>query len=444
MAKSSVKQVILHAGLHKTSTSSIQKTLYSEKNKSFLHDKGYFYIEDWHFNNSVPIYSLFSENPDAYHMHQRYNRYIADIKILNKKYLNEFHNQVRCTSFPSLIISGEDISLLNKDCLKKLDNFFKDQFSEDVAVKIIIFVRNPITWIASSVQENVKIGLTVDEQLDDMKKKISRLYRNRISKFIKVFGRDNVRVVSFEDSIQSFQGPVGFFLSILGFSKQEIGNFFIERANVGMSDFAVNFLDYINKKEPLLVNGKLNPVRRRGDITSLHKMKGAKFDLSVKLKRELYELAVSDMQWLKKKFNINYLDNNFKNNIINNKLNDHLAEEIEKIIPTFSLALLLLLKDFISLSYKVPEIKNKKLLTIIEKYINIRKVEDRIFRNLNIDQTKRVFLYRELALLLESFDQIEAARIFMGEALRFNPAGSFIRKKYNEYEICLKSERNNF
>src|SRR6056297_2978459 len=56
------KTIILHVGVTKTGSTSIQKTLFYEKNRELLAKKGYLYPKCWDPNHSRQVLSAFCLN----------------------------------------------------------------------------------------------------------------------------------------------------------------------------------------------------------------------------------------------------------------------------------------------------------------------------------------------------------------------------------------------
>ena len=76
--KTKIKEIILHVGLHKTATASIQRTLYL--NDELLKKKDYLYPKCWPYNHSIPIYSAFCDHPENYHINIKKKYSKEDIK----------------------------------------------------------------------------------------------------------------------------------------------------------------------------------------------------------------------------------------------------------------------------------------------------------------------------------------------------------------------------
>lgn len=301
-----IEEVILHVGLHKTGTTSIQNTLFEEVNNKLLEKKDYLYPKSLFSNHSVPIYSAFCDYPEKYHINFKKGYNLAEIKGINERNLVRLKTEITEREQSKLIISGEDISLLSIDNLNALKKYVKSITSNDVMIKVIIYVRNPISWSASSIQQYIKGGATYQNSIKSIKNTLKNLFKNRIDKFVQVFGKNYLNVYSFEEAVAHKYGLVGHFLSKLGFNNNEICKFNIKRANESISLIAGDILSFINEKIPMIKDGKLHEKRSFGDYIPFLYIKGPKFDIPYYVKKELFVNCQEDINWLKENFGINY------------------------------------------------------------------------------------------------------------------------------------------
>ncbi|XEC93759.1 hypothetical protein AB6A23_20745 [Paenibacillus tarimensis] len=314
-----INEIILHVGLHKTGTTSIQQTLFLKGNSNFLESKGYLYPNSWNVNHSIPVYNLFCDHPEKYHINIKNEYSIAEIRDINKRYLKRLEAEIVERDQTKLIISGEDISSLSLDNLIALKKYLRSISTNDVTIRVIIYVRNPITWSISAIQTMIKGGETYQNTFQHLSFILINLFRNNITKFVQVFGKEQVDIYTFEEAVAHASGPVGHFLSSLGFSDNEIGNFNIVRANESASQTAVDIMSFINEKLPMIRNGKLHEKRTNGDILPLLNIKGVKFDIPYSDKKKLFENSQDDVKWLKDSYGIDYsfLKEPQKNEVIN-------------------------------------------------------------------------------------------------------------------------------
>ena len=111
------------------------------------------------------------------------------------KQYNFFHTKMlanisKLQTRDGVIFSGENISLLSAEELSKMKIFFTERI--DARFKIILFIREPVSWTASMVQENIKHG-----QPNIRASEEHRLSR-RISNLREVFG-DDVLLFEYEE-----------------------------------------------------------------------------------------------------------------------------------------------------------------------------------------------------------------------------------------------------
>ena len=206
---------IIHVGLHKTGSTSIQN--FCGQNKIWLESNGIYYpsFEDkvW-FNHSIPLSLVFRNNHGIKNhsvvsvFDSNDNRVVAANQFL-KYFKNEIKQQQSAKN--SILLSGEDISIFELDEL----NIFKEFLFSCGAteIEIILFVRHPIDFVMSGAQELVRAGLF---QLGDAMR-IGNLQQSqlKIQKLQKVFGKENIKVHNYNLAING-NGIIDYFLSLLG------------------------------------------------------------------------------------------------------------------------------------------------------------------------------------------------------------------------------------
>jgi hypothetical protein len=181
-------QCIIHIGMHKTGSTSIQESL------AGFEDESFFYARlEGSGNHSLPIFSLFAPRPERHHLHRSAGRSSEDIRAYIDNVWNQLDRSIAKARGRTLLISGEDISGLQEPALIKLRDCFRERFKQ---LTIVGYVRAPAGFIASSFQQRVKSG-TIDF-FDLMR--MYRNYEETFGKFDRVFGRDNVRLYKFDPS----------------------------------------------------------------------------------------------------------------------------------------------------------------------------------------------------------------------------------------------------
>lgn len=150
-----------------------KKTLYKER--SALAGAGIlypvFYIgEEPVENHSIPFYSLFCDNPEEYHVNVRKEITTDEaISKLHSDYCRQIETQI--SNFPgdTLVISGEDITLLSKKELVSFRSYLTAITQPDVHFSIILICRHPVAWFKSYSQTFVLTrGITIENQLKSL------------------------------------------------------------------------------------------------------------------------------------------------------------------------------------------------------------------------------------------------------------------------------------
>ncbi len=368
-----ISEIFLHVGLPKTATSSIQNTLFSKKNSKFLEENDYFYPKHWPPSHNRPIYSNFCDQPEKWHANKKKKYSIKEIKKSNEAFLHSIEKDIKETTCTKLIISSEGISNLTSDNLLNLRNYFLSICGKQVKFNIIIYVRNPISLLISTIQQRVKGGHTEQVALKSVMKKNLSLFQEKIEKFSKVFGSESVKIYSFEEAIKHEFGPVGYFLALLNVNNDEISRFHYKRSNEGLSMFSVKFLSYVNMKMPLMIDGKLQKNRTPRDSRPLFNIHGPKYDISYTDKTIIIENSRHDVDWLRKNYGIDYSSPSFSKNQNNIEITEKTIHDLKNTFQNLSRPFRLLLIEFLQLyADSVDDEKNKisilNLIHDLKKY----------------------------------------------------------------------------
>lgn len=363
METSGITEIILHVGMHKTGTTSIQNTLFNTTNNKLLEKKDYLYPLSWPNNHSIPIFSAFCDYPENYHINIKKGYSITEITNINKQYLESLKMEIAKREQSKLIISGEDISVLSIDNLNDFKKYLKSISTNDVSIKVVVYVRDPVSWSASVIQQRIKGGTTYQNSLLDLRADLKNYFFNILNKFIQVFGKESINIYAFEEAVKHKYGPVGYFLSTLGFNNQEISQFNIIKANESISFIAADIISFINEKIPMIEDGKLNAKRTPNDFSYFSVIKGPKFDLPFNVKKELFQCCKEDIKWLKENFGIDY-SKIPQVSQINHEFTEEITECIKKVYCNEQLSILLkgLVLDYLHIQLKNSTNNYSKLL----------------------------------------------------------------------------------
>lgn len=337
-------ECVLHIGLHKTGSTSIQKFLQQNRQLLLVYNINYLVLNK---NNSNPLYSLYCQDPIRYGANKRLG---IDTKKKVKRYNNTikeiFINELTKNNSKQFIISGEDLSFLNYEGVKNLKNDITAYFDD---IKIVVYVRNPISTIRSKISHFIaNEGWSIDKRISVANKYPDKLvyYKNPLLRYFEIFGKNNVIVKPF-DKKYLYKGDVvkDFALSV-NISEEIIDHDNLKNENYSFSENALKIFSFLNINFPLFINNKFNIARGKFQKPLrmlLGEIKGEKISISNGMIDNIYNKCADDLTWLYNNTGINF----FKNNLIaikrenNNIQNKELNEEIY----LFSNLLLKMLKN---------------------------------------------------------------------------------------------------
>ena len=208
----------LHLGFHKTASTSFQFTC--SRNRELLSSFGITYPifnclaakKLLSNNHQLLIYPLYCKNPKSYRAFIRWNLIDQMEEVINS-YRQQLEECLEKSN--NIILSGEDISLLDKDNLEKLVEKIK---SYDYKVYIFALVRSPYNFCCSIIQQHIKSGkyrnlISLNDLLPThLNVNINACTRSKVVEKLKSTFQENIQFYSFEDASKHNYGPVGFLI----------------------------------------------------------------------------------------------------------------------------------------------------------------------------------------------------------------------------------------
>ena len=177
---------IVHIGMHRTGSTSIQHSLHGFRNDQFAYAR----LGD-DPNHSLAIHSLFALEPERHHLHRRNGANPASVSDYITKMRAELQQAVSDSEGRTLIVSGEDISALPRESLIRLRDDLGSRFDD---LTVVGYVRAPTELMTSSFQHRVSLGAVSQFDVDRQ----YRSYEGTFGIFDEVFGREKVNLWKFD------------------------------------------------------------------------------------------------------------------------------------------------------------------------------------------------------------------------------------------------------
>jgi glycosyltransferase involved in cell wall biosynthesis len=282
-----MRRLVLHFGMHKTGSSSIQNSL-AKANLG----PGWEYAKLGNPNHSELIQSAFIQDPFRLRGHQLQNISKQQSLQLKAEHRALFESSLKDCSKDNLIISGEELCNLTQDELSDLNAICLALGFQTEAVG---YVREPKSRIESAFQQRLKSMHPTDiGELDD----VFPQYRQALGKFGNVLGDSNVSYWRYGTDTLVDQCVVKDFLFRLGIRPKQIT---VQNDNESISLRSVRFLYTYRKLGPGVEPGSHVLKHNEMLVHQLTALNGPKLSFSKTLIDPIIESNQDDIQWVNSK-----------------------------------------------------------------------------------------------------------------------------------------------
>ena len=281
------KTCILHIGLPKTGSTSIQVAFHANRETLLLHGIHYFSVEP---NHSRQIRSAFIKHPEGYHMNIRLGLNAEESRRYAQQALDALEREIAGSDMPFFMISAETISFFKVDEFDRFWTFLRDRFDR---IEIYGYLRSPVQLINAKVSEFLKQGEAVTDS------RLRPQYKHLLAKYyqcdadlvsIKFFDRSLLKNGSAVDDLlhDISQGKVCFPVDRRTRKKDQ---------NASLSVRGAGFLYTVNKRFPAIQDGKRNHDRPSGLNRVATRLRGEKLRLAKRLVAEILADQAPDIAW---------------------------------------------------------------------------------------------------------------------------------------------------
>lgn len=276
--------LFLHIGMQKTGTTSIQNILYA--NRTSLLASGIYYPGSEINNHSLNFMPMFKSTPSTTSAFRGVpvDAIPESLEQFERFWISEFKK----TKYQKFIISAEALNNLTRKEVPRVKDFVAPYFDE---IKVVAYVRHPVEFIPSLIQQLVKSGEYFDDIYDFVKRQCKRAAIPALSAWVHSFGAQNIIIRPF-DRAEFREGElVKDFLSLITEEDIEL-NATDQVWNYSIGGNDVLLLAELNRRYPMILDGKFNKRRglsKRQDVilNILSRVKQDKFTMEIFFDEEL-------------------------------------------------------------------------------------------------------------------------------------------------------------
>ena len=423
------RRIILHAGLHKTGTTSIQDNCYRQR--ELLLQEGIVYpsfkFRDKNIvNHSDCITADICKKPGGYGAAFR-QQVEADPFVLRQAIRPQMDELLQEPRADTLVLSGEGVADYDDIDLQALLARLQAHTDE---LRVVAYIRSPQSSLESILQQRVKSGQIVDPS--DLKSVVRQRYerlRDNFSKYLEIF--------NFHDAIEHPGGIVGHFMALLGVPEDKLTGIDFKNANERVTREAYKIMLALNRQYPVypLKEQFVHGVKRKPyDLHPLTSLPGQPFKMDAFIGSELYDATMKEGALLESELGFRFPD-------MSREVGEPMWQE----------------NTLLSLEMAIRSLKSPKLQAAAADFIlnEAREVEDNrpgtaavlshIARSLQIIRCDSVRdaadsigadYFKFAALQIEEYNP-KLAHQLMTLALGLRPDAEFMQSKLKVYEAAI-------
>jgi len=299
------RRLILHAGLPKTATTSIQNALFAER-AALQREAGLYYPGN-EANHTNALCTAFLSDPRMHIANKIAGRTdLEALRVMAAGIRDGLAAEIAAARADTVLFSAEGMSNLSDAELAGFRDWAQGLAEE---IQVLYIVRQPLRYTTSVMQQHLKGGEILEDMYD---KPPLANFRGRISNAIATFGRAAVSVRTFEDMVAYRDGVVGFFLDCVGVTTGPARAAAVKAQkfdNESLSHEAALILSSLNRQRPAFIDGQRAPMRTLDELGQIETIRGVKFYLPEAVRDKVIAQSEPDAVWLANNFGIDaYVD----------------------------------------------------------------------------------------------------------------------------------------
>lgn len=284
---------VIFVGLPKTGSTTVQHALFARRRQ--LARAGILY-HPAAANHTDLLCTAFARNPVQHITLRVRDAAVEDAPVLREAALRRLHEGFG-GPWQLAVLSAEGVSNLGAPELREMVAMLRTQAP---GWRAVLWLREPLAYMRSLVQQLVRSGLTIDQALA---RPALEAWPGLIARLQDAFGPEAVEIGSFE-AARAAEGCL-----VAAFARQAglPGALIPEGAparNTAMSMTALRVLDRLNGTCPFWIDGRRNPARPLWQTRALVRLPGPRFDLSPAQAEAVLARAVPVLEQLRTRFGI--------------------------------------------------------------------------------------------------------------------------------------------
>jgi hypothetical protein len=194
------------------------------------------------------------------------------------------------------------LGLLSRDGVQRFKRWL---FPHAKAIRILAYVREPVSWATSQAQQQVRHGKILEELLEH---DLIPRFRRRLKPWMLAFGADNLMVSDFDVARRHADGLFGHFAEQVGLPPSVNAAITPVLANESLSGEAIVLLSALNALKPRIVDNRASPERDASLDQVFTRIKGQRFTLPPDAMARTKAASAAEVTWLGNMFGLRFAE----------------------------------------------------------------------------------------------------------------------------------------
>lgn len=278
------KRLLLHAGMHKTGSSSIQVFLDGAELQNAT------YLKWSKSNHSILFVTLFADQPETHWFFRQRGVSLDEIARERNRLRQDIREQIRTTPQETILFSAERIYGASLEDLQHCKSFFTPLFDD---ISLYCYIREPLSFAASMLQQRLKTGDVIPGP-----KALLPNFHSKIGKLDRIFGAENVKTRLFKDPGRLQQNVVADFCDWTGVKTATAADLEVNRS---LSAEATALLYLFRKYSGFSLSSQQAVTANRQLVKVLMKLPGQRLALMPGFFGAAGEAIEADRDWMEQR-----------------------------------------------------------------------------------------------------------------------------------------------